>query len=394
MPVYSYTAKDLSGNLIKGMLNASDPNQLMSLLQEDGAFLLKSKRIEYENSPSRLKPMELADMARQIGNMEGAGLPLYRAIEVLLGYSATPKLKQIYQKILRSLQKGDSLSKAIEEQGYAFPEYFINMVRVAESNGKLAKTAIELAEHYEKEHRLNTKIQGVMTYPLILLVITVLVVLLIFLVVLPNFFETFRNMELPMITKIMIGISNGLVNNWGVVLAMTVLLGFAGYWFLRIAAVRKAIDKAKIKMPKVGILFKTIYTARFARTLSSIYAGGVPLNRAMEISKNTIGNQYVSAQFESVIRSIENGSSLSAALDGFEGFDTKLKPVIYIGEETGRLDTMLASVANSFDYEAEASTQKLVTFLEPIMIVAMALIVGSIMISVLLPILTMYETMG
>ena len=156
MPVYSYTAKDLSGNLIKGMLNASDPNQLMSLLQEDGAFLLKSKRIEYENSPSRLKPMELADMARQIGNMEGAGLPLYRAIEVLLGYSATPKLKQIYQKILRSLQKGDSLSKAIEEQGYAFPEYFINMVRVAESNGKLAKTAIELAEHYFFSLRFNT----------------------------------------------------------------------------------------------------------------------------------------------------------------------------------------------------------------------------------------------
>ncbi|MEG0156698.1 MAG: type II secretion system F family protein, partial [Anaerovoracaceae bacterium] len=253
-----------------------------------------------------------------------------------------------------------------------------------------------MADHYEKSHRLKQKVKGAMIYPIILIVVTVLVVLVVFLAILPKFFQMFEELETPLpgITQLMINISKGLQSNWLYLLIGVLVAVVAIKALLSLPKVRIAVDRAKLKLPIIGKLIRVIYTARFARTLCSCYTSGISMINSLENTKDTVGNKYIEAQFEEVMAGVKNGEALSAAIGKVVGFDPKLAASILIGEETGRLDAMLENTADTFDFEAEIALQKLTATVEPAMIVLMAIIIGTIMISVILPLPAMYSAVG
>jgi type IV pilus assembly protein PilC len=204
----------------------------------------------------------------------------------------------------------------------------------------------------------------------------------------------FEGMVLPLPTRIVMGISDFLTNHWltlliGIVLAVAILAPVS-----RRPAVRVKLDRFKLNIPKVGKLLSTIYTARFARTLAALYVSGIPMIQALTIARSTIGNTYIDKQFDEVIAALGNGRTLSQALSGVKGFEPKLNSTIMIGEESGRLEHMLESVANQFDYDSEMASQRLVSLIEPVLIVVMAVIVAFVIISVLLPIYQMYSSVN
>ncbi len=278
----------------------------------------------------------------------------------------------------------------MEQQDGVFPELLINMVRAGESNGKLDQSLQKMADHYDAEHRTNQDIRGAMTYPIILIVITLLVIIAVFTFIFPTFIGVFGDMELPVITQIMMAISSFMTNQWLLLLIIVLAAGLGIYWLTRLNSVRYAWDRFKVKCPRVGKLMKIIYTARFARTFSSLYSSGLTILDALQITRGTIGNRYIAAQFDEVLRSVRQGMSLSESLSGVDGFDVKLTETIAVGEETGRVDDLLLNIADSFDYESSMAIKKLVKLIEPIMIMVMSVIILTVMLSVMLPIYQLY----
>jgi len=218
--------------------------------------------------------------------------------------------------------------------------------------------------------------------------------LVIFLLVLPKFFSVLEGFELPLITRIVVGISTFLRTSWYFLLAGVFSLVIIIRYLLSIQSVRLAYDRYKLRMPAIGRLLRIIYTARFARTLSSLYTSGVTMLRALEITGTIITNKYIVSQFNTLIKNVRNGEALSEAIRKIDGFDSKLPNTVLIGEESGRLDSMLVANADSFDYEAEQATTALVAYMEPVMIVTIAMVILIIILSVMLPMSSLYSGLG
>ncbi len=391
MPLYRYTAKDISGKAQKGVLNAADPESLKKGLRETGLYISSFTEKVDKNQGKKLKSAEISTFCRETSSMLAAGISLVRAMNIITKRDLSPKLKYAFGEILSSIKKGIALSDAMELLGNTFPPMLINMVKAGEASGRLDETMEKMADYYEKDTRLTKSIKSALTYPIILAVLTVVVAVGLMTFVVPMFADIFEGMELPAITRVVMGISNGLTENYIQVIIAAALIFIAIYFIMQVEKVRFALDKFKLKMPIFGKLLKIIYTARFSRTLASLYSSGLSIINALQISKDTIGNRYLTKQFDDVIRSVRSGNPLSSSLEAVVGFDKKLSETIAVGEETGQLDSLLVSIADSFDYESDMAIKKMMTMIEPIMIIILAFFVVMIMLSVLLPIFSMYS---
>jgi type IV pilus assembly protein PilC len=394
MPLYKYSAVAVDGTKRNGKMEAASIPQLNALLGDEGFFLLDHSVAEKTKRHSRLKTVEIADFCRQLSAMLASGITLIRAMMIIAQRDVKTHVKKVYEAVIEDLQRGSSLSEAMSHQGRSFPELLISMMRAGESSGRLDVTASKMAVTYDKKHRLDSKVRAATTYPIILIVLIVAVMLVIFTFVLPSFFEMFEDMELPLPTRIVLGLSQFLTSNFVYIIIFTIIIIAALIYFFRQTGPRRALDQFKLKIPKFGKLLGTIYTARFARTLASLYVSGIPMIQALNVARPTIGNKYIEKQFDEVITDLGNGRTLSQSLMKVSGFERKLHSTILIGEESGRLEQMLESVADQFDYDAEMASQRLVTMLEPILIVVLAVVVAFVMISVMLPIYQMYQSIG
>ena len=396
MPKYKYKAKDENGKKITGIMKASTQEELHIRLKEENKFLISAQETNKVKSYKPLKAKQISEFSRQIGTLLGSGVTLVRALNIIIKEEdLKPKERQIYENVLRLVRQGISLSDALEEQTGAFPTLFINMYRSAENAGNLDTTAMRMAIHYDKEFRLNSKIKSAMVYPKILCVLIVAVVTIIMTYVIPQFKNLFDQMEtLPLTTQILLGISNFVSSYWIFLIIGVILFYVLLRYLFQVPSVRLRKDKFLLKLPIIGRLLKTIYTARFARTLSSMYASGLPIVACLNIAKKTTGNLYIESQFDEVISFVRSGGSLSMGLSKIDGFISKLTSAILVGEETGKLDSMLDSIADMLDFESERAIARLVSYLEPVMIVVMAFIVGFIIISVIQPIYGSYKAIG
>ena len=396
MPRYRYTAKDIKGRRMTGTIEAASETALIAQLREKQLFLLSYKTNTVANSSAgmHLNSKQLAQFNYELGSMLSSGISLIRAVEIILRRDIPQKQRAAYEDIYRSLLGGVALSDAMEQLGGVFPELLINMYRAGEANGTLDLTANRMADHYEKEHRLKSKLKSASTYPMILMCLTIVVMILIFTVVLPKFLALYGDAPLPAITQAVIGISNLFTQHTLSLIIGVLLLAFGFMSLYRQPKVRYKLDKLKLKIFIIGKLMRTVYTARFARTLSSLYSSGLSILTALQICRGTIGNSYIAAQFEDMIKNVRNGSALSEAIEQIDGYDKKLSSTVLIGEESGQLEHMLLAVADSFDYEAEQATARLSSMLEPILIILMAVLVGTVIFSVMLPIIKMYGNMG
>ena len=392
MPNFRYTAKSMEGKIQRGTMEAAGEGALQQMLKEQGLYLIEAKDAAAVKKHKKLSARQLSEFSKELSTLLASGVSIVRALEIIAEEEGiSPVTKALYLDILAELKRGLSLSEAMEMK-QCFPELMLGMIRSGEGSGNIDAVMNRLALHYERENRLKQQVQSAMTYPMVLLVMSILVVILIVTFILPQFEELFAEMEsLPVVTEILMGISDFLVTQWYVALLVIFLLFIILRTVGKIYKVRRTIDYIKIHMPVAGKLNKVIYTARFSRTLSSLYSSGMPIASALQTAGGTVGNVYVEEQFGKVISMVRSGIPLSQALREVDGFLRKLSSTIMVGEESGRLDTMLDSIAMTMEEEAEAATKRLVTLLEPILICIMALVVGFIIIAVMLPI---YESYG
>ena len=393
MPNYKYTAAGSNGKKVRGVMTAPDETALYQRLREEGKYLTASKEVTGKRTSGKLKIVVVADFCRQLRTLLGAGVSLVRALSIIAAEeSVKPKVRTIYEEMLRLIRQGVPLSEAMERQAPAFPELLVGMLRSAEVSGNLDHTAKRMAVHYEKEHRINSKVRSAMVYPIILAVMMVAIVVFVVGYILPQFSDLFATMgELPWMTRVVMAFSDLVTNYWYLLILGLSVLVMLIRMVLKAPAVRLAFDKRKLKLPVVGKLLRTIYTARFARTLSSLYGSGVPIMSSLSTAADTVGNQYIVSQFGESVRLLQQGGSLTDALRRIDGFENKLASSIAIGEGTGNLDEMMDVTADSYDYASEQAMNRLVTLLEPCMLILMGFMVGFIMLAILLPIFGSYN---
>lgn len=393
MAEFRYTAKNMEGKTVRGTMEVPNERLLAQALKSRGLYLVKASTQDGGAGRKKLNSKQLAEFNSELSNLLASGVSLVRSLDIISQEEGiTPYARDIYSAVLSEVKKGISLSEAMEKQN-CFQDLMLGMIRSGEGNGNLEVVTKRLAVHYTKEAKLNQQVKSAMTYPMFLLGLCVVIVIILVTFVLPQFEELFAGMEtLPIPTVILMGVSDFLISSWYFVLIGAAILVIAVRLVLGIPSVRRTVDYAKVHLPIIGKLNKIIYTARFARTLSSLYSSGMPIVSALKTAGETIGNRYVEEQFEQVSSRVRSGVPLSEALHDVDGFQRKLSSTIFVGEESGRLDFMLDSIAGSMEEEAQEATKRLITLLEPIMIVAMALVVGFVVVAVMLPIYESYGT--
>lgn len=349
--------------------------------------------------PERRKALPagvLAETAREMGTMLTAGVPLSKALLVFSEEEqARPAVRKTFGQVFILVCHGMSLWQAMEAQAPAFPDAMIQCVRAAEHAGSLGQTFLELAEDYQQEHELRSQIRAALLYPKILLVLLAGMLWLMVYVILPQFQPLFRYMEeLPWPTKVLYGFTDMIRGYWLVLAA-----GAAGAAILfcmldRKKGIRLQTDRLRLNIPLLGPLRRMICTARFARTLCSLYEAGIPMHGALRIAGSAAGNAWMEREAEKAALMVEQGCSLSQALEDGAGFLKKLVFIVQAGEESGQLGVMLRSAARSMEYDGRQALRRLASFVEPGMILVMALLVGFVMAAVLMPVYASYEGIG
>ena len=399
MPVYRYRGIDQKGEEVKGQLRAADQEQLYALLLEKGCHLTWAKKMGEMRRGRPLGAKELARFSRELGTMLHAGILLHRALAILSAEDGLRSdIRRLYEDLLESIGQGFSLSQAMEQQKGVFPPMMIHMFQAAQIAGDMDETALRLADYHSREYKLASKLKSALLYPKLLMVLLAAVTGFLISFVLPQFKGLFELMDqLPLPTRILYGAAELVTGYWHLAAAGAAAAFLAWGPIKRTKPVRAWLDKAKLHVPAFGKLQKTVCTARFARTLSTLYASGVPVELALRTAAKTQGNVYIGAQLEQVTAMVESGLPLSQALETVDGVLKKLSGAVKVGEEAGSLDTMLLSMADSMEYEAELATEQMTADLEPWAIIVMALVVGFVMIAVMMPIYGAYnavERMG
>ena len=396
MKTYNYTAKDLQGNQVKGSTNCEDYNAFVERMQERNLFVINYKEVESTQAKSlkKFKTAELAFDCRQLSAMMSAGLSLVKALDILYHEQAKDDAKQVWMEVYEEVQKGQSFSEALKMQRGAFPPFLISMVNAGESSGSLDTVMQRMADHYAKENKMNNKIKGSLTYPIILFSLTIVIGLVLCLFVLPMFVEMFGDAELPATTQALINIVDFAKKYWYIVILVVLgIVAFVKYLFT-MPNVCEAWDKFIIKVPAAGPLVVKIYTGRFARTLSSLYSSGIPMVECLERSSDILNNTYISKLFETVIAEVKQGEPLSLAIQRTGIFESMFCSIILVGEESGALDDILLKCAEFYEDEADTALAKLVTFIEPVIIIFMGGMVGFVLAAILPAMYSSYENIA
>lgn len=395
VPKYKYTAFDAAGLKRAGTITAEDETAVYEKLKSMSLLMLDTEIVR-DKEEVRYRPMPLSyisEFCEQISVMLNSGITLVRALNILCNDENTSvKQKKSCSALVAEIYKGEPLSAAMEAQGEAYPALLINMIRSAETSGSLDKTMKKMSEYYESQNRLKKKVSGATMYPKFLFGLLILAVIGIMAFIVPQFESVFAMLdELPWITAFVLGISSFVKNEWYLLIAGIIFLVIIFRLLGKVPAVRKLVDKTKLYLPIVGKMLKTIYTARFATSLNSLYSSGITITTALQLSRHNIGNMYIDNQFDGVISTVKQGIPLSKALESVDGFSGKLYQIVMVGEESGKLGEMLDSIAKRFEYETEVTVDKMVKLIEPLMIIIMGVIIGFIMVSVMLPIIQTYS---
>lgn len=339
------------------------------------------------------KAGELADFFQQLAVMTGSGIPLCRALGILGDCTDSRGSRKIYGELRERMEKGSLASSAMEQTG-VFPEMAVNMIRAGESGGTVQEMAGRLAVHYRKEHRMQRRIQGALLYPKLLGILSVFLVLAVFLVIMPTLEPLLGEMELPRFTRFLMTASVFFKEWWYLVPVPAILWTAAWERAGKNQRLRLILDRLRLWLPVAGKLLRSVYTFRFAGSLSILYAGGLPMLTCLETAGRTVGNRYVELQCRQLSERLRNGESLSQAIRGVDGLDGKLALMILTGEETGRLDVMLKNTADSFEYEADMAVSRLVGLVEPVMILGLGAVIGAVLLGIMVPLWRMYGYMG
>lgn len=393
MKSYQVKALDKNGKIIKNIVTLDREEDVFSLLKENEQLLIDIKRVNKANR-NKLKNVELIIFTRQLSSMIDAGVAILKGIHIIQNSTANAKAKRIYNNLSSEIQRGNALSNAMMKQGGAFPEILINMVAAGEMGGTLEKSLSLMSNHFEKEQKLINKVKSASTYPIILGVISVAVVLLLMTFVLPTITSMFDDSNLPPLTAFVMGISDFILAYWYLMIIGTFLSISLFTYLMSVPAFRLKVDQFLLKMPVIGKLNRTIYSARCARSFASLYLSGIQTLQMIESTAKILNNSHIELLFDEVVLKVSQGEAISNAVEDMQVFDPMLASMINVGEETGSLGDILAKTADYFDGEAENALSKMVALIEPLMLVVMGIIIGVIVVSVIQPMFGMYDLIG
>ncbi|MDD4355732.1 MAG: type II secretion system inner membrane protein GspF [Smithellaceae bacterium] len=405
MSVFEYVALDSKGRERKGFIDAPGVVAARQALREGGNYPVEIRQAKEKKSSAlssaleigflqKISAKEISIFTRQLSTLLGAGIPLVPSFTVLLAQTRNPLLQKILAQIRADLNEGKSLTASMENFPRVFPPFYINMVKAGEASGTINLVLERLADFSEGQQELVSKIRSALAYPLIMLLVGSMVILLLMTFVVPKITGIFADMEqtLPMITIILIAVSNFLKTFWWLIL-LIIFSGIAAFKYFTTGtqAGRGLWDSFRLKAPVWGSVNMKIAIARFSRTLATLLQSGVPLLSAMEIVRHVVNNVYIGEAITRAAREVEEGQSLATPLAASGLFPPMVTEMIAIGEQTGSLEKMLNRIAVSYETEAQSDVMVMTSLLEPIMILLMGLIVGFIVFSILLPIFEMNQ---
>ena len=396
MPLYSYKAARPGGEVVEGELEAPDEATLIRQLQDEGLLPIRTRRADrglrglLRRRGPRIDAEQVLHFTRELATLLEAGLTLDRALAILADLADDPALKQVIEGVREKVQGGDSLSAALAAQGKVFSPLYLSMVRAGEAGGVLHQVLERLADYLERSHELRESIRSALIYPTILLVVAGLSVAGLLIFVVPRFSQMFEEMgqTLPLATRIVVATGDFLGHWWWALLAGGLLLAAAVKARLERPEVRARWDARVLRWPLVGGLVARVETARLARTLATLLGNGLPLLQALDLAREVVGNQAIAAALAQVSEEMRRGRGLTEPLAEADVLPPLALQMIRVGEESGELETMLFKVADVFDQEVRAAVKRLLTLLEPVLIVGLGVLVAGIIVSILMAVLS------
>lgn len=395
---FVYTGRNTSGKLIKGSLEAPSEIAVASRLVSMGLSPVSigkasehsglKREITVPGFKKKIKLKELAVMSRQMATMIGAGLSLLRSLNILAEQTENSALAKILSKVRDDVETGVSTSDAFAKHADVFPPLMISMIRAGEAGGFLEGALDSIAVNFEKEVKLKGKIKSALTYPVIVLVMSLISVVAMLVFIVPVFQKMFTSLggKLPLPTMMLVYMSQAMV--WLGPLMILIFIAFSVWWpkNKNTERVRKRVDPLKLKLPVFGILMKKIAVARFSRNFSDMIRAGVPILRALQIVGETSGNWVIQRSLEEVADSVRQGHSLSGPLSDHPVFPPMVTQMIAVGEDAGSLEIMLNKIADFYDQEVEAATEQLTAMIEPLMVAFLGVVIGGMVVALYLPI--------
>ncbi len=400
MSLFAYQAKDIDGRGQRGMVEAASREQAVEILTDRGLTPIyieeqRASRFKFlaANPVARIKIKDLVIFSRQLAVMSSATLPIVQSLRILEKQTDNPKLKVIVSEIADEVEGGAKLSSSLAKYPEVFSEFYINMVASGETSGKIDEVLNYLADEQEKNYDLVSRIRGAMIYPAFIMGGLLIVGAVMMIYVVPKLTAILleAGTELPLSTKILIGISGFLASWWWALLVFLGVLMFLGHLFTRTPRGRHLWHMVQLKIPIIGTIYRHIYLVRFTRSMYTLIAGGVPLTRCLAIVAHVVGSAVFQDIIERTIKEVEDGNSVATVLAQSEAVPAMVHQMMIVGEKTGRLEEIFKRLADFYTHEVNNLVTNLVTLLEPMIMLVMGVAVGFIVSAILLP---MYRLSG
>ena len=429
MPKFSYVAMDSRGKETKGTLDVKSQNEAIGRLKEMGYFptkvveLDKTKdgkdkvagpqgpaakgavkkggvniNIKIPGLSGGVKSKVLTAFTRQLATLVDAGLPLLRGLRVLEKQERNLTLKDIIAKLSISIEGGSTFSESLAQHPKVFNKLYVNMVKAGELGGVLEVVLARLSEFMEKAQKIKGKVIAAMFYPCAVMFVAVCILAILMVWVVPKFKDIFKDMlpceDLPAFTRFVLAISDAIASHFFLTTGAVVVVVMAFLFWIKTPTGRRMFDRFKLNMPVIGQVLSKVAISRFTRTLGTLVSSGVPILQALTIVKETSGNVIVGAAVAAVHESVKEGETITAPLEASNVFPPMVISMVDVGEQTGALPEMLMKIADNYDEEVDNAVAAMTSLLEPIMIVFLAVIVGSIVIALFLPLIVLMEKIG
>ncbi len=391
---YAYKVKDRSGQLVDGVMDADNVAAVVAKLRQMGYTVINiQEKIKSQKSKGialfkkKVKSKDITVFSRQFATMINSGLSLTKSLNILAEQTGNPALAEVISSLQKDVEAGQALSEAMIRHPQVFSSLFVNMVRAGETGGVLDEVLLRVAEHYEKDMALKAKIKSAMAYPIIMFIMSMLIVFAMITFIVPVFVNMFSTLggELPLPTKMLVVMSDGIRRFWYLLILAVLGLRFAIKNYKKTPQGKFFFDRLKLKLPVFGELNTKLAVARFTRTFGTLVASGVPILQGLEIVSEAANNEVISRSVKEARASIKEGETIAKPLGNSKIFPPMVVQMISVGEETGALDAMLTKIADFYDQEVAAMVESLTSLIEPLMIAAMGVIIGGIIISLYLP---------
>ena len=404
MPIYEYKALTVNGRTESGIIDADSPKDARSKLRKrkllvtklkssrsaKGASILQTLRqLQGIHKPNKRRLEQVSAITRQMASLLSAGIPLAQALQAVIEQAPNKQIEIVFRDIRERVTQGLTLGDAVALHPAYFTELYSSMVKAGEASGSLDKVLQKLAEYLQTQARLRNKVGAALIYPIIMVIVGILVIAVLITFVVPKITQMIaqRGKELPWQTQILITLSDFFVNYWWMVCIGIIFLSILSNWILKSERGRYAWDAFKLKLPVFGDLMVKQSVARFSKTLSTLLRSGVAAVQAIQVTKDTLDNKVLAKALQTVHDSILEGADIATPMRNSKAFPPMVSYMIAVGEQAGNLEDVLDQIGETYDEEVEIATQKLTAIIEPLIIVALAVVVASIIMAIILPLL-------